>query len=734
MSMEASFNSLINQQKMKHSLAQSLAGFKGLPFKPEFNGAACSKEELIALIERERPTGKGYNITITNLDFTSGNSISRAPQELKYCNLSDLVIGERAVGKKIKGKIVSVPLKKVGVILAIEVGKSAIQVTFYNSVPLNATQELLNAKYAMGSEIVILEPYVKMYCPTFFGIRVDNPQDVVFSYDYLTVEKPLLASPVHLIEEGNSHFKKQNLELAYRYYTLSLSRADNEQDLASLARAYGNRSEVHLREGRWFAAWNDAESALKIESSNVKNHLRNGKALLELGLYEKAKTAFELSGEKHCAELCEKLIMQENGKFDFGKVFLQNENEPLADYVAPFIECVRLPNKGRGLIAKKDVKAGELLMVCKPIVHTSLPDAEDEELLSTQFDWERTKTVNSAGMQENVVKLCMKALDYPQFLYQLYVLAEAKVSNQNQNVSVNFNEYSASKLSELRKETIPSLDVNRVRGVIETNSFGGEGTSSLYFQSSFLNHSCTPNVRIVHPANRKMQILLAVRDVKEGEELTVSYFVPNIKDFSLIEDRKRMENWGFTSCGCDLCLLLDEKKHELVRLKQEMLPKFTKVKGKYLQLNSSNGKQIYSEVLEVENYLESELNKLKLNENVFARIVFCSLYILRLNCLWMMNQAFFRQYDEEVIKREDFLCRMYDEAQPHSSYKLMLLFNCLDHHIYKMRSQNPMRIKQLKHQCYELLKIRYCGMDPKISFKKCEEAFKRSNYQTVDWP
>ncbi|CEH13013.1 Predicted histone tail methylase containing SET domain [Ceraceosorus bombacis] len=84
-----------------------------------------------------------------------------------------------------------------------------------------------------------------------------------------------------------------------------------------------------------------------------------------------------------------------------------------------------------------------------------------------------------------------------------------------------------------------------------------ESQGGLYLVQSMLNHSCDPNVRTSHPPSNKgvkqaTKIgALALRDIKAGEELFISYVPPQ---YSL--NRRRLvlwRDWMFGPCTCERC-------------------------------------------------------------------------------------------------------------------------------------------------------------------------------------
>jgi len=91
---------------------------------------------------------------------------------------------------------------------------------------------------------------------------------------------------------------------------------------------------------------------------------------------------------------------------------------------------------------------------------------------------------------------------------------------------------------------------------------------------SVLNHSCDPNSFLTGTVNNSRQLeLRAAKYIKEGEEVTVDYILVEGR-FSDRPTRQAMlrEGWGL-SCNCSLCagenLDIDQQKQEI--LKQEIV-------------------------------------------------------------------------------------------------------------------------------------------------------------------
>ncbi|KAJ4479127.1 hypothetical protein J3R30DRAFT_3289650 [Lentinula aciculospora] len=98
-------------------------------------------------------------------------------------------------------------------------------------------------------------------------------------------------------------------------------------------------------------------------------------------------------------------------------------------------------------------------------------------------------------------------------------------------------------------------DVERTRTPIGTSRQIG---SAVYTVSSYLAHSCEPNARPSFDAGTSELHLIATRDLKAGEEITVAYVdVTQHEDESVVDcrRRRRMElarGWKF-ACPCERC-------------------------------------------------------------------------------------------------------------------------------------------------------------------------------------
>ncbi|KAI0172597.1 SET domain-containing protein [Hypoxylon sp. FL1284] len=180
----------------------------------------------------------------------------------------------------------------------------------------------------------------------------------------------------------------------------------------------------------------------------------------------------------------------------------------VADDPPPY-EFVELEGRGVGVIARRAIPKGEVVMLRYPVVVR----------LSDSKHWKN----------QDLLKLLHRAAVQlpPRDAGQMMKLARSKGGYV-------------------------------VDDIINTNAFGvkinGLDHSALYVDVSRLNHACKPNMfSRVSSTSLGMEVV-AYRDVEAGEELTFSYTPLNL----LSEQRQPLiQEWGF-NCSCLICASPDE--------------------------------------------------------------------------------------------------------------------------------------------------------------------------------
>ncbi|KAF5332028.1 hypothetical protein D9758_014584 [Tetrapyrgos nigripes] len=120
--------------------------------------------------------------------------------------------------------------------------------------------------------------------------------------------------------------------------------------------------------------------------------------------------------------------------------------------------------------------------------------------------------------------------------------------------------------------------------------------TALYTVSSYLSHSCDPSARPSFENGTSELRLIATRDLKAGDELTVAYVdVTQHEDESIVDARRRrrMElarGWRF-ACECDRCLE-EAKTLDLVTATEEKIKDESKVEDSVSHYQENEGTSI----------------------------------------------------------------------------------------------------------------------------------------------
>lgn len=181
-----------------------------------------------------------------------------------------------------------------------------------------------------------------------------------------------------------------------------------------------------------------------------------------------------------------------------------------------------LPGKGCGVLAARHVCPGELLLAESPLIvvpwwvrHSMFPGKEKKDFLDR---------------------------------------AVRELSTEQRKGFYNLHD---SKVSEDEAKTID--------GIWRTNNFAlgpscSRSDNGLFLNISRFNHSCVPYAEFVWNEEKRMQEIRAIRDIPEGEEITICYFTLLVAARSQKERREfLLSHYGFP-CDCVACNLVGEEK------------------------------------------------------------------------------------------------------------------------------------------------------------------------------
>ena len=180
-----------------------------------------------------------------------------------------------------------------------------------------------------------------------------------------------------------------------------------------------------------------------------------------------------------------------------------------------------MKDRGKGLVASKDIKMGALIVKEKGAVTMKKQEAESGPEILRQL--------NNISKEERK---------------QFYSLTKSK----------RFLDSLETHIKDLAEVDQSIKDIIDATAIFQNNviTLGTNETCSVYLSHSLLNHSCAPNSSLVPSvANPGVAELRAIRDIKKEEEITVSYIL-GWSCINRMERQKELNKWGFI-CDCSLC-------------------------------------------------------------------------------------------------------------------------------------------------------------------------------------
>ena len=93
----------------------------------------------------------------------------------------------------------------------------------------------------------------------------------------------------------------------------------------------------------------------------------------------------------------------------------------------------------------------------------------------------------------------------------------------------------------------------KIHNIYETNTF----QNGVFLKMSRFNHACIPNAEYFWNEETKFRDLRAIRPIKIGEEITLSYIGVSCQDRD--ERRTHLKNYFQFHCTCDACEISEEK-------------------------------------------------------------------------------------------------------------------------------------------------------------------------------
>ncbi len=391
----------------------------------------------------------------------------------------------------------------------------------------------------------------------FYILILNNVLFIMFSRDEKEDTEALRT-------KGNNYMQDKQYLKAVDAYTKAIEQSPNNLVLLS------NRAEAFIKLGYFNTALLDCDEVLKGNPDALlkqKTLYRKARALEQLAENEedliKVKEIYDKLETKINTESLEEKFRNIKGQYNikeiydyekecmntiFGKKYYLDSLNKEIKYTSycnnESIEMDYSEERGVFWKAKKEIKAGTLLIVEKPIMSTYM--AEIKRYRGT-FD-----KFKDMGFSSNEIALTIIAT---------FIKDMMKYPADGEYITKKITQLSTQKTSkykiEKRQEEYNIKDEDVLKEIISNNAIltirtdkkkiaPNELSYGLYLKSSFFNHSCLPNCFYFGVAN--LLFVKAIDNIKEGEELTISYIEPK----PLYQRRNEMNKWNF-QCNCKLC-------------------------------------------------------------------------------------------------------------------------------------------------------------------------------------
>lgn len=436
-----------------------------------------------------------------------------------------------------------------------------------------------------SSTFTIKEPYFTLTEEGEPTLRIDHPSDLITHPPAEQPPSAQLPTPEQVEgralaekQKGNDALAKGDPALAHVWYTAALA-LTTYLPTPDLARdLHRNRAHANLLLGQHDAAKRDALAALinasdddsRSREFDGKCYFRAGTAAYALGRFAEAREMFEKQVELmprdkvaagNVARCGKRIGEAREGGHNLGEIKARLVKGDGWVDVASWEGVAEVGGsgvgKGRGLFAKREVKAGEVVMCEKAFC--VVWGNEEGALAAVTCDVRDERIwVAPVGLRRAVVE---RLINNPSLIG---------------NVMSSYADWDGGEGKEVHNTVDgPVVDVFRVHDIISRNAFGvggkdeegGQGGGAgLWPRAALINHSCIPNSEREFFGD--LMVIRATKNIAKGEEIVHSY-----DESGLYEARQRalMTTWGF-ECTCGLCAV-EKGEDPMVLEKRRILTK-----------------------------------------------------------------------------------------------------------------------------------------------------------------
>ncbi|BGP36465.1 hypothetical protein JCM10450v2_000365 [Rhodotorula kratochvilovae] len=511
--------------------------------RPPRRVPASDRDEIVRRADEMRRAAmhkQPYQLSWTYLGLPKSSS-KRQLDELQPIRFREMKATKTHKGRYLLCRIISVP--------------SAEHVSIYN-LDLHGMQSGpdLDAFFPRGTVLVVREPTFKPnQNATTFLVRADSPTDV----EFLPSNHPLVKSAKWATSPpvkppppdfdfkalGNMYFGARKDLLAAKVYGDGIAATTKPEQRLVLAL---NRALAHLRLGNYASAYRDTSTVLSYLGDDIvgppnaaqKAMLRRAKALEGARLLARAAeeyrriSIFDFDNEEavEAKKRVDRMLeVSRTGVYDWreleewGEKTEWTEGPAVGDYIGP-VKIVEIKERsgGRGVVATRDIKAGELLLVEKAFA-VGKGDLH-RTIMGYNF---KNNGVATSSRLALVSRIIAKIRDDP----ATATLLNSLYGGDDFPPSGRF-EFGALQDRPLAfDETFVFADIDRIEDICTHNAitlrglkikeFPGGEPSGLFLGCSMFNHECVPNAEQTIYAD--VRVIRARAPIKAGEEISVAY-------------------------------------------------------------------------------------------------------------------------------------------------------------------------------------------------------------------
>ena len=328
------------------------------------------------------------------------------------------------------------------------------------------------------------------------------------------------------------------------------------------------------------------------------------------------------------------------GKYNIKKMLLEEKNNFYlnnGDYINSKLEISFDNKKGIKIIAKDDIKEGELLLAEKAIIfcRTHDPNNTFESGIKIKLPSHLISQIEYIDCINKLINILKKSsLDFKEF----FLLCNGE------NLNKNYEE----RIKNLPEDLLSILNIEKIEKIFLLNKyityrefcFPIKIGIGLWKYFSLFNHNCSPNTTNLGIGD--FVLLMSNKFIKKGDEITILY----LSKFKNYEARtelfKKIYNF---ECDCILCEIEKNSRIKFPEIMKEYNNLYSKL------FNNNDGIKIRS-IKEFDNFLNKNKNFLSEFDfgNAYGELESCSNNIDEAYKYYKITEKYMKKYSFELMK------------------------------------------------------------------------------------